>query len=152
MHCRALPAHLFFARKGAFRGNWRHATDHCRVVDGVGRDLGPFVGLAQSSAVTIGTTIFFTTHFMEQAENHYDRLAIMHTGRLVASVPRRSLEPPESARSSGYAGDDRSSSRTLLHLLADRRLHREDQGSIHGIGQVLSERAGEWLNRANAAQ
>jgi ABC-2 type transport system ATP-binding protein len=31
-----------------------------------------------------GTTIFFTTHYMEEAENHCDRLAIMHTGKLVA--------------------------------------------------------------------
>lgn len=31
-----------------------------------------------------GTTIFFTTHHMEEAESHCDRVAIMHQGKLVA--------------------------------------------------------------------
>lgn len=31
-----------------------------------------------------GTTIFFTTHYMEEAESHCDRVAIMHLGKLVA--------------------------------------------------------------------
>ena len=30
------------------------------------------------------TTIFFTTHYMEEAESHCDRVAIMHLGKLVA--------------------------------------------------------------------
>lgn len=31
-----------------------------------------------------GTTIFFTTHYMEEAESHCDRVAIMHLGHMVA--------------------------------------------------------------------
>jgi ABC-2 type transport system ATP-binding protein len=31
-----------------------------------------------------GTTIFFTTHYMEEAESQCDRVAIMHVGKLVA--------------------------------------------------------------------
>jgi ABC-2 type transport system ATP-binding protein len=31
-----------------------------------------------------GTTIFFTTHYMEEAESHCDRVAIMHLGHVVA--------------------------------------------------------------------
>jgi ABC-2 type transport system ATP-binding protein len=31
-----------------------------------------------------GTTIFFTTHYMEEADSHCDRVAIMHLGKLVA--------------------------------------------------------------------
>lgn len=31
-----------------------------------------------------GTMIFFTTHYMEEAESHCDRVAIMHLGKLVA--------------------------------------------------------------------
>ncbi|MGO8928670.1 MAG: ATP-binding cassette domain-containing protein [Limisphaerales bacterium] len=33
---------------------------------------------------TYGTTVFFTTHYMDEAESHCTRLAIMHQGRLAA--------------------------------------------------------------------
>ena len=31
-----------------------------------------------------GTTLFFTTHYLEEAERHCDRIAIMHLGRVAA--------------------------------------------------------------------
>jgi ABC-2 type transport system ATP-binding protein len=31
-----------------------------------------------------GTTLFFTTHYLEEAENHCDRMAIMHMGKIAA--------------------------------------------------------------------
>lgn len=34
--------------------------------------------------VSYGTTLFFTTHYLEEAESHCDRIAIMQRGKLVA--------------------------------------------------------------------
>jgi ABC-2 type transport system ATP-binding protein len=31
-----------------------------------------------------GTTLFFTTHYLEEAESHCDRIAIMHLGKVAA--------------------------------------------------------------------
>jgi ABC-2 type transport system ATP-binding protein len=39
-----------------------------------------------------GTTLFFTTHYLEEAENHCDRIAIMHLGKLAALGTCRELE------------------------------------------------------------
>ena len=39
-----------------------------------------------------GTTIFFTTHHMEEAEAHCDRVAIMHLGKMVALGTCRELK------------------------------------------------------------
>ncbi len=35
-----------------------------------------------------GTTLFFTTHYMEEAERYCDRVAVMHLGK-IAAVPAR---------------------------------------------------------------
>ena len=39
-----------------------------------------------------GTTLFFTTHYLEEAENHCDRIAIMHLGKRAALGTCRELE------------------------------------------------------------
>jgi ABC-2 type transport system ATP-binding protein len=39
-----------------------------------------------------GTTLFFTTHYLEEAEIHCDRLAIMHKGRMAALGTTEELE------------------------------------------------------------
>ena len=39
-----------------------------------------------------GTTLFFTTHYMEEAESHCDRIAIMHQGCIAALGTARELE------------------------------------------------------------
>jgi ABC-2 type transport system ATP-binding protein len=39
-----------------------------------------------------GTTLFFTTHYMEEAEGHCDRIAIMHQGKIAALGTSRELE------------------------------------------------------------
>jgi ABC-2 type transport system ATP-binding protein len=39
-----------------------------------------------------GTTLFFTTHYLEEAESHCDRIAIMHRGKLDALGTCRELE------------------------------------------------------------
>ena len=39
-----------------------------------------------------GTTLFLTTHYLEDAENHCDRIAIMHMGKLAALGTLKELE------------------------------------------------------------
>jgi len=39
-----------------------------------------------------GTTLFFTTHYLEEAESHCDRIAIMHLGKLDALGTCKELE------------------------------------------------------------
>lgn len=39
-----------------------------------------------------GTTLFFTTHYMEEAEGHCDRMAIMHMGKIAALGAVKELE------------------------------------------------------------
>lgn len=39
-----------------------------------------------------GTTLFFTTHYMEEAEGHCDRMAIMHLGKMAALGSVKKLE------------------------------------------------------------
>jgi ABC-2 type transport system ATP-binding protein len=39
-----------------------------------------------------GTTIFFTTHYMEEAESYCDRIAIMHLGKMAALGTCKELE------------------------------------------------------------
>jgi ABC-2 type transport system ATP-binding protein len=39
-----------------------------------------------------GTTLFFTTHYLEEAESHCDRMAIMHQGKIAAMGTCKELE------------------------------------------------------------
>jgi len=39
-----------------------------------------------------GTTLFFTTHYLEEAESHCDRIAIMHHGKVAALGTCKELE------------------------------------------------------------
>jgi len=39
-----------------------------------------------------GTTLFFTTHYLEEAESHCDRIAIMHLGKVAALGTCKELE------------------------------------------------------------
>jgi ABC-2 type transport system ATP-binding protein len=39
-----------------------------------------------------GTTLFFTTHYLEEAESHCDRMAILHRGKMAALGTCRELE------------------------------------------------------------
>jgi ABC-2 type transport system ATP-binding protein len=39
-----------------------------------------------------GTTLFFTTHYLEEAEGHCDRIAIMHRGKVAALGTCQELE------------------------------------------------------------
>jgi ABC-2 type transport system ATP-binding protein len=39
-----------------------------------------------------GRTLFFTTHYLEEAESHCDRIAIMHLGKVAAPGTCKELE------------------------------------------------------------
>jgi ABC-2 type transport system ATP-binding protein len=39
-----------------------------------------------------GTTLFFTTHYLEEAETYCDRIAIMHLGKVAAVGTCKELE------------------------------------------------------------
>jgi ABC-2 type transport system ATP-binding protein len=39
-----------------------------------------------------GTTLFFTTHYLEEAQSHCDRIAIMHLGKIAALGTCKDLE------------------------------------------------------------
>ena len=39
-----------------------------------------------------GTTLFFTTHYLEEAESYCDRIAIMHQGKIAALGTSKELE------------------------------------------------------------
>jgi ABC-2 type transport system ATP-binding protein len=39
-----------------------------------------------------GTTLFFTTHYLEEAEKYCDRMAIMHLGKVAALGTTKELE------------------------------------------------------------
>ena len=41
---------------------------------------------------TYGTTLFFTTHYMDEAESYCDRIAIMHQGKIAALGTAKELE------------------------------------------------------------
>ncbi len=41
---------------------------------------------------TYGTTLFFTTHYLEEAESHCDRIAILHLGQMAALGTCQELE------------------------------------------------------------
>jgi ABC-2 type transport system ATP-binding protein len=42
--------------------------------------------------VNYGTTLFFTTHYLEEVESHCDRIAIMHLGKMAALGTCKELE------------------------------------------------------------
>jgi ABC-2 type transport system ATP-binding protein len=74
-----------------------------------------------------GTTLFFTTHYLEEAESHCDRLAIMHLGKVAAIGTCKELE--NSLGGSGhtlsevfvrYAGTTLDSGRGLRNVSAER--------------------------------
>jgi ABC-2 type transport system ATP-binding protein len=74
-----------------------------------------------------GTTLFFTTHYLEEAESHCDRMAIMHLGTVTALGTCKELEA--SLGGGGhtlnevfvhYAGNALDSGGTLRDVSAER--------------------------------
>ncbi len=74
-----------------------------------------------------GTTLFFTTHYLEEAESHCDRIAIMNRGKMAALGTCKELE---TALGEGHTLGD-----VFVHY-AGRSLHSGDT-----FRSVASERA-----------
>ena len=74
-----------------------------------------------------GTTLFFTTHYLEEAESHCDRIAIMHQGKLAALGTTAELE--------ASFGGHHSLNDVFIHYAGDAL---EPGGSFR---EVSSERA-----------
>ncbi len=75
-----------------------------------------------------GTTLFFTTHYMEEAESHCDRIAIMHQGQIAALGTCKELETSLGGVRrtlnevfAQYAGNATDSGGTLRAVSAERR-------------------------------
>ena len=73
-----------------------------------------------------GTTLFFTTHYLEEAESHCDRIAIMHLGKVAALGTCKELE---TSLGNGhtlndvfvhYAGSDLDSGNNFRAVSAER--------------------------------
>jgi ABC-2 type transport system ATP-binding protein len=74
-----------------------------------------------------GTTLFLTTHYLEDAESHCDRIAIMHMGKLAALGTLKELEGSLGAGSHTldevfvhYAGATLDSGRTFREVSTER--------------------------------
>ena len=74
-----------------------------------------------------GTTLFFTTHYLEEAESHCDRLAIMHLGKIAALGTCEELKATLGGESSTlsevfthYAGGAADSGGTFRDVSVDR--------------------------------
>jgi ABC-2 type transport system ATP-binding protein len=73
------------------------------------------------------TTLFFTTHYLEEAEANCDRIAIMHLGKVAALGTCKELEASLGSDAHSldevfthYAGTDRDSGGTLHSISTDR--------------------------------
>src|ERR1700690_4530749 len=74
-----------------------------------------------------GTTLFFTTHYLEEAESHCDRIAIMHLGKVAALGTCKELETSLGRDThtldevfTHYAGTDLDSGGTFNSVSTDR--------------------------------
>lgn len=74
-----------------------------------------------------GTTLFFTTHYMDEAESHCDRIAIMQTGKIAALGTCKELETSFGSTShsmnevfSHYAGSEPESNSSFRTISNDR--------------------------------
>lgn len=74
-----------------------------------------------------GTTLFFTTHYMDEAESHCDRIAIMQTGQIAALGTCKELETSFGSTShslnevfSHYAGSAPESNSSFRTISNDR--------------------------------
>jgi ABC-2 type transport system ATP-binding protein len=72
-----------------------------------------------------GTTLFFTTHYLEEAESHCDRMAIMHKGNIAALGTYKELE---TSLGSGHTLND-----VFVHYAGSAL---DSGGSFHDVAAV----------------
>jgi len=80
-----------------------------------------------------GTTLFFTTHYLEEAESHCDRIAIMHLGKVAALGTCKELEA--SLGGGGSGGDSHTLDEVFVHYAGSAL---DSGGNFH---DVSAERA-----------
>jgi ABC-2 type transport system ATP-binding protein len=99
-----------------------------------------------------GRTILLTTHYMQEAEELCDRVAIIHKGRIIASDAPASLKRRASGGTyfllttevldgvslAGLPGVQRTDTRALDGRM-ELRLHLADDGAIAGVVKVLAD-------------
>ena len=78
-----------------------------------------------------GTTLFFTTHYLEEAESHCDRIAIMHLGKVAALGTCKELE----ASLGGSGGGSHTLDEVFVHYAGSAL---DSGGNFH---DVSAERA-----------
>ena len=100
----------------------------------------------------LGVTIVLTTHYLEEAEELCDRIAIIHHGRVIANEPTRELVAKAQEKAvvvtfdSAIAEVPTNSAFQNIALIDERTLeitYRKDQVNA---GQVLSSLAAEGLS------
>jgi ABC-2 type transport system ATP-binding protein len=74
-----------------------------------------------------GTTLFFTTHYLEEAESHCERIAIMHLGKVAAIGTCEELE--SSLGGGGQATQPYKNQRLAISPLASP-VHRRRIGGV----------------------
>src|SRR5690606_22990785 len=99
-----------------------------------------------------GTTVVLTTHYLEEAEELADRLAIMHAGRVVRAGTVAEIVAGESARIRyRTTSADRADPRTLHGLPALLTAGRSRAGLVELESRDLQVTLTALLERANAA-
>ena len=70
-----------------------------------------------------GTTVFLTTHYLEEAESHCDRIAIMHLGKIAALGTCKELETS--------LGDNHTLNDVFVHYAGSAI---DSSGNLHDVG------------------
>jgi ABC-2 type transport system ATP-binding protein len=71
-----------------------------------------------------GTTLFFTTHYLEEAQSYCDRIAIMHLGKLDALGTCKELE-------ASLGGDGHTLNDVFVHYAGSAL---DSGGNLHDVG------------------
>jgi ABC-2 type transport system ATP-binding protein len=81
-----------------------------------------------------GTTLFFTTHYLEEAQSYCDRIAIMHLGKLDALGTCKELE-------ASLGGDGHTLNDVFVHYAGSAL---DSGGNLHDVGaeRVTAQRLG----------
>jgi ABC-2 type transport system ATP-binding protein len=71
-----------------------------------------------------GTTLFFTTHYLEEAQSYCDRIAIMHLGKMDALGTCKELE-------ASLGGDGHTLNDVFVHYAGSAI---DSGGNLHDVG------------------
>jgi ABC-2 type transport system ATP-binding protein len=80
-----------------------------------------------------GTTVFVTTHYLEEADRYAERVMVMDRGRVIAddTAARLKAELAGDVVTFGFAnGDDAQRALSVLGTLTDREVRRDDEVTI----------------------